>query len=78
VPPTPSGGSTYFTPADPTSYALRGPVTVEQARQDPFSKLLQRGALHEHPVVLDVTSPPDEAWVPGTSTLPQPTYSSCW
>ncbi len=68
IPPTPTGGPTYFTP-DPTSYALSGPVVVDAARQDPFSNLLQRGALHEHPVVLDVTATPDEAWVPGTPTL---------
>lgn len=48
---------------------MSGPVVVEQARQDPFSNLLQRGALHAHPVVLDVTGRPDEAWVPGTATL---------
>ena len=69
VPPSPDGSATYFTPTDPTSYALSGPVVVEQARQDPFSNLLQRGALHEHPVVLDVTGSPDEPWVPGSTTL---------
>lgn len=32
---------------------------MEQARQDPFSNLLLRGALHREPVTLDVIAAPD-------------------
>ncbi len=44
-------------------------MVVNQARQDPFANLLLRGALHQHPVVLDVTGVPDEPWTPGSTTL---------
>lgn len=48
---------------------MSGPFTVDQALQDPFSNLLQRGALHNHPVTLAVTGVPDTPWTAGTSTL---------
>ena len=59
VPPTVTGSATYFTPTDPSSYTLTGRIAVEQARQDPFSNLLLRGALHRQPVTLDVVGTPD-------------------
>jgi len=50
---------TYFSPTDPSNFSLSGPVEVNQARQDPFSNLLLRGALHEQVVRLDVVGNPD-------------------
>ena len=38
---------------------MTGRIAVEQALQDPFSNLLQRGALHAQPVTLDVVGTPD-------------------
>ncbi len=48
---------------------MSGPVAVNEALQDPFSNLLQRGALHEHQVILDVTVVPDEPVSPGKPIL---------
>lgn len=62
-PPTIDPDPTYFTPS--AGYSLSGPVTVEQALQDPFSNLLQRGALHHEPVSLDVVATPDVPVVAG-------------
>ena len=59
VPPSATGSATYFTPTDPSSFAMTGRIAVEQALQDPFSNLLQRGALHDQPVTLDVVGTPD-------------------
>lgn len=70
VPPSSSdlASPTYFTPKDPANFAMSGRVAVEQARQDPFSNLLQRGALHDHPVTLDVVGTPDYPVTPGQSS----------
>lgn len=59
MPPSATGSATYFTPTDPSSFAMTGRIAVEQALQDPFSNLLQRGALHDQPVTLDVVGTPD-------------------
>lgn len=64
VPPTVGGSVPYFSPTDPTGFTLTGRVVVSAARQDPFSNLLQRGALHERPVTLDVVSTPDAPVTP--------------
>lgn len=48
---------------------MSGPIAVDQALQDPFSNLLQRGALHQRSVTLDVTGVPDQPWSAGTTTL---------
>ena len=59
MPPSATGSATYFTPTDPSSFAMTGRIAVEQALQDPFSNLLQRGALHDQTVTLDVVGTPD-------------------
>ena len=64
VPPSATGSATYFTPTDPSSFAMTGRIAVEQALQDPFSNLLQRGALHDQPVTLDVVGTPDDPVTP--------------
>ena len=43
---------------------MSGRIAVEQALQDPFSNLLQRGALHGQPVTLDVVGTPDHPVTP--------------
>jgi hypothetical protein len=71
VPPSATGSPTYFTPTDPSSFSMTGRIAVDQARQDPFSNLLKRGALHEQPVTLDVTGTPDYpvSAAPGSTIL---------
>lgn len=66
---TASPSPTFFSPTNPSSFSLAGPIEVNQARQDPFSNLLLRGALHEQVVTLDVVGTPDypvRYGVPGT------------
>lgn len=66
---TGSPSPTFFSPTNPSSFSLAGPIEVNQARQDPFSNLLLRGALHEQVVTLDVVGTPDypvRYGVPGT------------
>ena len=43
---------------------MTGRIAVEQALQDPFSNLLQRGALHDQTVTLDVVGTPDDPVTP--------------
>lgn len=62
--PSATGSPTYFTPTDTASFAMTGRIAVEQARQDPFSNLLKRGALHDQPVTLDVVGTPDSPVAP--------------
>lgn len=69
IPRTASPSPTFFSPTNPSSFSLAGPIEVNQARQDPFSNLLLRGALHEQVVTLDVVGTPDypvRYGVPGT------------
>lgn len=44
---------------------MTGRISVQEALQDPFSNLLQRGALHEQSVTLDVVGTPDFPLAPG-------------
>ena len=47
---------------------MSGRIAVDQARQDPFSNLLRRGALHGQAVTLDVVGTPDYPVTTGTGT----------
>jgi hypothetical protein len=48
---------------------MTGRIAVEQARQDPFSNLLRRGALHDQPVTLDVVGTPDYPVTPAAGVV---------
>jgi hypothetical protein len=65
TPPTAAASPTYFSPTDGSGYSLSGRITVDAARQDPFSNLLMRGVLHDQPVTLDVVATPDQPVAPG-------------